>query len=121
MLHESSHKDCKDCGQEQAINPVHVNFSHFEFPELKGESVGDEVMVVMRGFVTKVTGQKPEKNHFGEPMSTEVRFARSSVIHGKMSGEKKRLVKRLEDELEGKPSVKNRFALARSIANKRYT
>lgn len=71
---------------EQGISPQHTDFSHFEFPELTGEKVGDEVIVVMRGYVTKVTGKKVPKGDFGTPNNTEVRFSRASLVHGRVHG-----------------------------------
>lgn len=107
---------------EGAISPTTIDFHHFDFPELANEKVGQEVVVVLRGFVERVNGPKSEKDGPGYPhLTTCVRFSKASVIHGNKSmkpGGGGRF-QRLEDELEDK-GVRDPGALAAKIGMKKY-
>lgn len=83
---------------EQAIDPVTVEFNHFEYPGLRAEKVGEEVIVVMRGYVTEVTGTPPKETMHLTPNTTRVRFSRSSLIKGSAHGGGARLENAFDSE-----------------------
>lgn len=92
----------------QDIEPFTFSLDYSDFPKLEKEQEGDRVMLLVMGEIVS----KDKKQ-------TTVEISKASVIHGKMTGAQKKKVTRLEDELESRPGVKNKYALARHIALKK--
>ena len=89
------------------IEDVVIEFDRADFPALKADEKGDKVLVVLAGYVTEL-----------EDDAVLVEFNRASVVHGRMTTGQKGKVMRLEDTLEGKEGVKNKYALARYMVLK---
>ncbi|MDI6808514.1 MAG: hypothetical protein QME66_05970 [Candidatus Eisenbacteria bacterium] len=89
---------------ETEIEPQKISLPLRDFPELKGESEGDKVVLVLAGYVDEMDKQ-----------SVVVEVSRAAIVHGKMTSGQKRRVMRLEDALKGKRGIENRFALARHL------
>ena len=86
------------------IEPQKISLPLRDFPELRGESEGDKVVLVLAGYVDELDKQ-----------SVIVEVSRASLVHGKMTSGQKRKVMRLEDALKNKRGIENRFALARLL------
>lgn len=107
-LIEAEAKDGEIIKGDQEIDEVSIEFDRDDFPSLDKDKVGDEVVVVLAGYVTKT-----------EDDAVMVEFNRASVVHGKMTPEQKKKVMSMEDELSGKKGADNKYALARYIALRR--
>lgn len=96
--------------RESEIDDVEADFDLEDFPDLRGEELGDKVLVVMSGYVSDTDDE-----------AIEVTFNRAAVVHGKMPklGSGARFAA-LERELSKKPGIHDPAALAASIGRKKF-
>lgn len=101
-------KEEADGVEPEEIEPVTIELPHDDFPKLDKDEEGDTVMALLTGTVIKKSDD-----------CCYVKFDKAAVIHGKMTHAQKKKVMRIEDALEGKKGVDNKYALARSIVLKK--
>lgn len=96
--------------KDREIEDVSVDFDVDDFPELAEDREGDEVLVLMAGYVEGVKGGV-----------VQVVFNRASLVHGRKpplgSGERFRS---LERTLDRRGDVREPAALAANIGRKKY-